>query len=83
MLLIKNARLWRWRRPHRLASPTSSSVDDGTTGDGSDSSSIMPEGSLVGGWLLVDEAQGVFADVGYDDDEQDGEAAADRVRGYF
>ncbi len=77
MLLIKNARLWRWRRPHRLASPTSSSVDDGSD------SSIMPEGSLVKGWMLVNEAQGVFADVGYDDDEQGEAAAADRVRGYF
>ena len=43
----------------------------------------MPEGSLVGGWMLGAEAQGVLADVGYVAVVQEGEAAAERVRGYF
>lgn len=82
MLLIKNARLWRWRRPHRHSTWPQQNDASGH----SSSSSIMPEGGLVQGWMLVEEAGGAFVDVGYDDDNDDdnGErgTSADRVRSF-
>lgn len=77
MLLIKNVQLWRWRRPHRHHCCLS---QEGAAAASKDDGSIMPEGGLVKGWMLVDEARGVFADVGYDDEE--GGDDADRVGGF-
>lgn len=73
MLLIKNARLWRWRRPHGY-------LDDADVSGSSND--IMPEGGLVRGWMLVDPERGVFADVGYDDEFDSCQDDARRLRAH-